>query len=178
MGDLATRIKDRANLCTRLARAMLGEGADPAILEEQALDLMDAKDSFLNRTAMAMLPAPEAPDTDESASILDVVARAYTPDEVRALLFRHVWGMVDYWNDLEGAKAQRERLSGLAFSIFSMLDGSSIGLPAFDVVCCPHPSDKEYHKDQGENWFPAGESICGGELRHEFNHSDPRDTDG
>lgn len=32
----------------------------------------------------------------------------------------------------------------------------SLGLPGFKLVVSVHPEDEEYHRSQGENWFPEG----------------------
>jgi hypothetical protein len=90
--------------------------------------------------------------------------RAYTPEEARDLFLEHIRCMVDYWATVKG-RTEKEKLSGLAFSILVTLDGGT-NLPAFDaipvrtgkgchfdIVPCPHPTDKDYCKDNGENWF-------------------------
>ncbi len=33
-----------------------------------------------------------------------------------------------------------------------MLDGSTLGIPAFDLVARVHPTAKQFHIDNGENW--------------------------
>jgi hypothetical protein len=98
--------------------------------------------------------------------------RQMTNDEVRDKLLKQVQALVIYW-----ARDSRERtiygkLDGLAFSILSLLDGSNVDLPGFIVAPIPHASDKAFHKDQGENWYPensAADIKCdlGGSL-HEY----------
>lgn len=61
---------------------------------------------------------------------------------------------------------------GLAFSIIVMLDGGNVGMPGFKVIPMPHPSDREYCKQNGENWYPTGCDI-GGSL-HEHWHQEVR----
>lgn len=78
--------------------------------------------------------------------------REYTTNEVRKQFLELVWTCVDYWGRLPG-KTPRERLEGLAFSMLVILDGAT-DLPGFIVAPCPHPDDKEFHKDEDENWFP------------------------
>lgn len=46
---------------------------------------------------------------------------------------------------------------GVAFSILGLLDGVSVGIPGFALVPSPHPDDMQYHKDNGENWYPSEE---------------------
>ena len=43
----------------------------------------------------------------------------------------------------------------LAFSFLTMIDGVSDGMPGFDLVPRTHSSDPEYHRNQGENWWPS-----------------------
>lgn len=94
--------------------------------------------------------------------------REYTPEEVRAMFLQHIRTLVKYWERVPQAPTAREKLEGLAFSILVTLDGEADGLPAFDVVPCPHESDKDYHRDEGENWFPSGVPLPG--ALHEYFH--------
>jgi len=61
--------------------------------------------------------------------------------------------LIKYWaHESRRAKAE-EKLEGLAYSMLVMIDGGS-SLPAFNLVPCSHPADKEYLKNIGENWYP------------------------
>jgi len=108
--------------------------------------------------------------------------RELTGDEVRDIFLDRVWEMVDYWNEESRVTNPRDKLSGLAFSILAMLDGSNIGIPAFRICPDPHPDDKEYRREQGENWFPDNADVeLKGEITtlplHEFFHQrDPRNS--
>jgi hypothetical protein len=81
------------------------------------------------------------------------MSRAKTAEEVREELLDHVRTMVDYWDKTERDK--KGALSGLAFSILTMIDGAA-ELPAFDLVCRPHPDDEAFHKSEDEDWYPDG----------------------
>lgn len=81
------------------------------------------------------------------------MSRAKTKQEVVEEFLNHVKGMVNYWENEERRPTSRDKLEGLAFSFLVMLDGGSVGMPAFDLIPSPHPSDKEYHQEQGENWY-------------------------
>ncbi len=121
----------------------------------------------------------------------DAEPRAYTREEIRAKVFLHAWNLIDYWNTTptpyahgiqplgdaldDALDIQRTRISGAVFSIFSMLDGSSMGLPGFLVTPNPQPEDEQYLRDFGENWFPEGVDI-GGELHSVFLKHDPERT--
>lgn len=69
--------------------------------------------------------------------------------------------MVRYWHDLPEERFAEAtvdpayyRMSGLVFSILATLDGAAMALPGFIVAPSPHPDDKQFHIDNGENYFP------------------------
>lgn len=84
--------------------------------------------------------------------------RAYTEREAINIILDHVIHLEQYWGELAG-KTTEEKLSGLVFSIFSMMDGSTMDIPGIDLVMCPHPTDREYHIEKGENYFKRGMRI-------------------
>lgn len=99
------------------------------------------------------IPRSETPvEQGESGS------QEYSREQIEQILVNKIYDIIDYWNTLPN-KTQKERMEGLAFSILSTLDGSSIELPAFIVAPCPHPDDKEYHIERGENYFPDNDNL-------------------
>ena len=78
--------------------------------------------------------------------------REYTPEEVRTKFIKHIKGLIKYWDSLPD-KSCKEKMEGLAFSILSTIDGSSIDLPGFILAPYPAKEDKDYHKKNGENYF-------------------------
>lgn len=83
--------------------------------------------------------------------------REYTTEEIRDHFLKHVWDMVEYWEkqdhwyDIDGTKhpqSYRRRMEGLAFSILNHIDGNYLLAP------CPDEEDKDYHIEQGENYYP------------------------
>lgn len=86
------------------------------------------------------------------------MSRAYTEEEVRDMFLDHVRNLVSYWEREQRAPTAREKLEGLAFSIMNIFDGST-DLPAFDIVADPHEDDKEFHIEEGNNWFEPGTII-------------------
>jgi hypothetical protein len=96
-------------------------------------------------------------DTDSSP-------REYTLDETRDLLMRQFRDLILYWENESRAPTIHEKLEGLVWSILTTLDGNTLPVPCFIVSPYPHPADKEYHKNRGENWFPEGGDL--GPLRH------------
>lgn len=79
--------------------------------------------------------------------------RPLTEDEVRDKFLAHVWEIIEFWDKHSNRTTSREKMEGLAFSILSALDGSSVGLPAFIVAPAPHPEDKEFSLKEGFNWW-------------------------
>lgn len=89
--------------------------------------------------------------------------RAYTREEAQAMFIDHAIGMCNYWAKQPGT--DREKLAGLAFSLMVALDGGSC-MPAFHVLTSPHPDDAEFHRAEGENWWPVECDIAG--VLHEL----------
>lgn len=85
--------------------------------------------------------------------------RPFTAEEVRAKLLDQVRSCVAYWESDSRTPSVREKLDGLAFSILNIIDGTSVGLPAFDLRLSPHPDDQKYHEEMGENWYESGQLV-------------------
>ena len=105
--------------------------------------------------------------------------RAYTADEIRDRLLDHIRHTAAYWAELPDVdKATdkpltvKDRCEGVAFSILAALDGTSMALPAFDLVVMPHEDDKTYHIKNGENWYESGTVIS--DMLHEHFYSKGR----
>lgn len=107
-----------------------------------------------------------------------------TGPEMRDLFLRHLRGYVRYWASVknphasEGQSETEARLDGLAFSVLNMLDGTCVGLPAFDVVPNPHPTDRAYLIGKGENYWPPnklrkGTKLLNDVLLHDLWHGVP-----
>lgn len=89
--------------------------------------------------------------------------REMTVEEVQKAFLGHIWAMIYYWNAETRAATTQDKLEGLAHSILAMLDGCCLDVPGFAVIPNPHPDDKAYSIEQGENWFPDNIDI-GGDL--------------
>lgn len=83
------------------------------------------------------------------------MSRAFTKDEVREQVLAHIRNVSHYWAAEQNAGTVRERCEGVAFSVLSMIDGCT-DLPAFDIVVRPHPDDKQFCIEEGENYMPDG----------------------
>ena len=91
------------------------------------------------------------------------VPREYTRVEVQEKLFDHLDDLVRYWStekDMEGNSfPTKKACEGMAFSFLCMLDGVS-DLPGFLVVPLGTEEDKEYMREQGENYYtPVSDDI-------------------
>jgi hypothetical protein len=79
--------------------------------------------------------------------------RAYTKQEVRDMLIGHIKGIAKYWADETRTPDVLDKIEGALFSTLVIFDGGSIGLPAMDIILHPHPEDKDYAIENGENYF-------------------------
>lgn len=84
----------------------------------------------------------------------DEKPRQYTKEECLDMLMDHMQHMVTYWENLPN-QTTREKLEGLLFSFYTAIDGSSMNLPAFDLIPSPHEEDEEFLKSEGSNWWPC-----------------------
>jgi hypothetical protein len=74
--------------------------------------------------------------------------------------------LASYWGSVP-EKSVEDRLSGLCFSLLNIFDGTSLGLPAFDLVVRPHPDDKALHIRNGERYYEDGMVINADVHMHE-----------
>jgi hypothetical protein len=63
------------------------------------------------------------------------------------------------WVCVQFEKQMRRRLEGLAHSILVALDGNAMALPGFVVAPMPHPSDRDYCIENGENFYPEAPDV-------------------
>lgn len=97
------------------------------------------------------------------------MTRAKTAEEAREAFLDQIRTYVSYWaSNNVGDKTVRERLDGLAFSILNILDGTSSGLPAMDIVLRPHSDDKAYCQEEGETWYEDGQTINADIMLHDL----------
>lgn len=95
--------------------------------------------------------------------------RAYTVEECRNMFIDHIKGIVRYW-EREAKNGNPHAISGVAHSILVTIDGGSGYHPALKLLTDPHPNDEQYHKELGENWYPAGADITHGVQLHDLLH--------
>jgi hypothetical protein len=80
------------------------------------------------------------------------LSREFTVEEIRDEFLNHLVVLVDYWYDLD--KPKRESMEGLLFSVLATLDGVSGFMPGYIVAPSTHEDDKQYHIDNGSNYYP------------------------
>ena len=90
------------------------------------------------------------------------MSREYTEEEIRKKFIKAIWSNINYWKNESRAPSLEEKMEGLAFSILVLLDGGSAMMPKFIVAPDPHPDDKQYYIENGENYFPENCDISGG----------------
>jgi hypothetical protein len=91
--------------------------------------------------------------SDVFRKIVMTNSKEKSKDEVRKEFLNQVRELVFYWDKIN-QKDTKEKLSGLAFSILTLLDGCSMCSPKFIVAPDPHPEDKEYHIENKEDYYP------------------------
>ncbi len=98
-----------------------------------------------------------------------ITAKEMTPEEARDRFLASVADAVQYWLNEQRRPSAKEKLEGLAFSILVMIDGGHGSLPSFKLIPNPHPTDKSYCQENGEDWWPNNCDIGGGlhELIHQ-----------
>lgn len=85
------------------------------------------------------------------------MSKEITAEQVREQVLSHLRHLASYWSSLQD-KTPKERCEGMVFSMLTMIDGCS-GLPSFDLVVRPHPDDKQFHIDEGEDYYADGQVI-------------------
>lgn len=87
------------------------------------------------------------------------MSRAYTEEELRGIFIDGFKHLADYWAR-ECPNDSARACEGLAFSMLVMIDGCSSAFPcSVDLVMRPHPDDKAFLIEEGENWVGDGMVI-------------------
>jgi hypothetical protein len=85
--------------------------------------------------------------------------RAYTSEEVTKQFLESVAHRIHYWQTQPNCGTMEDRVAGVVHSVFAILDGRTLPLPAFDLVPAPCDGDKEYHIDNGENYYDPKQYV-------------------
>jgi hypothetical protein len=92
----------------------------------------------------------------------NVEPREMTVAECRKALLDHLQVMADFWD--RQPVSRKEAIEGIVFSFLTAIDGGT-ELPAMILAPIPHPEDKPYAQENGENWWPEDLSdLSDGEL--------------
>ena len=84
-------------------------------------------------------------------------SREYTTDEIREKFMDHVRELINYWDNVD-RETSKEKIEGFAHSLLATIDGSSMDLPGFVLAPSSHHTDKQYHIDNDDNYYPENES--------------------
>ncbi len=103
--------------------------------------------------------------------------RAYTKEEVRKNFLLCVLSLADYWATVE-ERDVREKLHGLVFSLMTIFDGGAMEFPALNIVLDPHPEDKDFCIEEGENWCEPGMIINDDVQLHELLCQEEKSREG
>lgn len=96
-----------------------------------------------------------------------MISRANTEQEMRDAFMSQVKCIARYWSKVECS--EKERCEGVAFSIMNIFDGTFGGFPAaIDLVLRPHPEDKQYNIDNGDDYVVDGMCINNNVYLHEL----------
>lgn len=87
------------------------------------------------------------------------MSRAKTVEEVREEFLDHIRMIASYWSNESRVTSAKERCDGVAFSILNIFDGTSGGMPAFDIVVRPHPDDQQFAIDNNKDYYEDGMMI-------------------
>ncbi|MFP0271508.1 hypothetical protein [Acinetobacter baumannii] len=80
-----------------------------------------------------------------------------------------------YWAQHKGTDL--EKCEGLVHSILTTIDGRGV-FPAIDLVIRPHPDDKQYHIDNGDDYIEDGTVINDDVLLHELFYKKAESKEG
>lgn len=74
-------------------------------------------------------------------------------EEIRELFLDHVRNLVEYWGNGLDDNA-KDKLSGLAFSILTAIDGCAGDLPGFILTPVCSKEDVKFYKEHNMDYFP------------------------
>ncbi|HCA5183278.1 TPA: hypothetical protein MW242_002910 [Acinetobacter baumannii] len=90
-----------------------------------------------------------------------------TKEDLRADFIEAMKNTACYWANLPDL-SERERCDGVIFSVMNILDGSGSFPCAIDLVLRPHPEDKQFSIDEGEDYILDGTVINDDVMLHEM----------
>ena len=97
-----------------------------------------------------------------------MTSKPISREEARETFLQHVRFLARYWAK-ERPDNVLEACEGVAFSILTTMDGCA-GFPSLDLVLRPHPDDKAYHEENGDDYYVDGMVINGDCHLHDYFH--------
>ena len=95
------------------------------------------------------------------------MSQNYTKEEMREMFMGSAKHLALYWSKVEN-ESDYEKIMGFLHSMLCIIDGVSGGFPAsIDLVLRPHPEDKQFNIDNGDNWVEDGMCINDDIMLHE-----------
>lgn len=95
------------------------------------------------------------------------MAEAKSKSEMLEAFTQQVSNITSYWAGLD--ISDKEKCEGVAFSIMNIFDGACGGFPAaIDLVLRPHPDDKQYNIENGDDYVVDGMCINEKVYLHEL----------
>ncbi len=76
-----------------------------------------------------------------------------TVEQAGQLFLQHTAGLVEYWLNESKTSDVKDKLSGLAFSILSTIDGSNVVIPGFKMI--PNIAEEDNRNTGGTIWPDA-----------------------
>lgn len=142
------------------------------IISEMEYGRMHMDGGKIHFCAKMWVVASEVPENDPLM---------YSKEECVNQYVKAVWDDVNYWQRLYAVDQRDpiECMSGLAFSILSMLDGSRVDIPGVHMIPMSTDDDVEYLQHNGRRYYNPVlsnrfEGDVGGYL-HELWHSSGKD---
>lgn len=80
------------------------------------------------------------------------MSRAKTVEEVREEFLQQLRDLATYWSEAPD-RTKKEMCDGLVFSVLNLFDGTTIALPAMDIVLRVHEDDQSFYEARDENWY-------------------------
>jgi hypothetical protein len=86
------------------------------------------------------------------------MTKELTTEEVRNTFVALAHNIADYWAGLPD-KTDKEKVEGTIFSLFVLIDGGG-AMPSFILAPDPHPSDKDFHIEKGDDpYYPENHLL-------------------
>jgi hypothetical protein len=87
----------------------------------------------------------------------------FTKEQLRLKMLKHAKMLAEHWATSRIKECEytvQDRIEGALFSFFVYLDSGAGNSPcAYDLVARPHPEDKSYNIENGNQWVEDGMVI-------------------